>query len=351
MPAKKGMKKSGRKPRAPKPKRKVVQTVTTKVTRRPRQQPRGTSSRTVSTTAPAGVSTNRRMTLSYSSGMVGGRSSLKISACVPLCEVGNDAFNNGLFIQHSTTAFYASTAQLDPTAIPNTLSASATTPIPVAASNWISPHVPLLSVAFDRYRITGLTFHYEPQSTTTVADRLVFAWTDDPVHPFLSPFSGLVPPQLDLLVTQDSMAFAPWKPWSLQLPVSSEPKYLYQPDSSGPSVSDRFSAFGCFSCVGSAAPSSQILYGILYASVQMEFFDPVPIVAAPVLSNFLSHRARFRKPESKEEKKEDSLSIRSLRSVDRGEMEFSTLPPSPQSRVPPSNLGNVPPTPKVPSRK
>jgi len=289
--------------------------------------------------------------------MIGGRSSLKVTACIPLCEIGNDPYNNGLYIQNSTAAFYASTAELDPTAIPNALSATATSPVQTQNSTWISPHIPLLSVAFDRYRISGLTFHYEPQSTTTVADRMVFAWTDDPIHPFLSPYaSPTVPPQLDLLVTQDSMAFAPWKPWSLQLPVSTEPKYMYQPNAtSAASIVDRFSSFGAFNCVGSAAPTVSTLYGILYASVQMEFFDPVPIVAAPVLSAFLSHRSRFRKPESKEEKKSEFPPI-SARSYERVEMDFSSLSPSPQNRVPPrrdapSILGDVPPTPKVPSRK
>jgi hypothetical protein len=224
------------------------------------------------------------MSYSYSQVSVQGRPALRVRCCVPLCEIGNDAYNNGLYLQ-ATVAGTATVANLNPYEIASWVQNGAT--ITAGSANWISPHMPLMAIAFDRYVAQSLTFHYEPQSTATLEDRLVFAWTDDPSHPFLSTYGSLdvasaTPSQLQLLVTQDSIAFMPWKSWSLTVPVAKDPRFMYAEVVSGVenTTLSRFSDFGAFSCVGSAAPTVPILYGILYAEMAIDLFDPVPIVAA-----------------------------------------------------------------------
>jgi hypothetical protein len=203
---------------------------------------------------------------------------------VPFAEIGNDTHNNGLLLQGAGTAaaFTASVCDLTPYDITQAVSNGSS--ISVAAGTWISPHVPLLALAFDRYAVSSVEWHYEPQATATVSDRLVFAWTDDPSHPFLSAqgaaAASATPSQLDLLVTKDSVAFMPWRDWSMKVPVARDARFMY--DMAGATVQgqfERFFSFGSCSCVGSAAPSA-IIYGVLYVSIVVDLFDPVPIVTS-----------------------------------------------------------------------
>jgi len=290
------------------------------------------------------------MSVNYSSVKVGSSAGLRVSACVPICEVGNySKTNSGLFVQGAGTspAFFTPVCTALPyemiaysgntvpmfasTTAGSTMSSSAPivsglakrapgTPGPLAA-NWISPHVPLIALAFDRYRVAGLTFHYEPQATSTVADRLVFAWTDDPQHPFLSTagamFQGSGPSQLQQLVTQDSVAFMPWKQWSLTVPVSPDPRFMYsegaETSDAENTTQDRFFSFGSLSCVNSATGGDSTLYGILYASIVIDLFDPVPIVSSVASLVEELHRVRknARNKRKSIEKKED-LSVCTL---------------------------------------
>jgi hypothetical protein len=207
-------------------------------------------------------------------------------------------------LQTSTsTSSSAAVATLSPYELPLAQQTLTPTTSTAFTGHWISPHIPLLAVAFDRYRMHSLAFHYEPQSTTVVDDRLVFAWTDDPSHPFLAPssVSGPTPSQLEQLVTQDSVAFAPWKSWTLTVPVAKDPRFLYQTDLTASGI--RLADIGSFSCVGSAAPTTPIQYGILYADFCIEFFDPVPIVQDVTV--FTLARKRPSRRQVVEEKKED----------------------------------------------
>jgi hypothetical protein len=253
--------------------------------------------------APLAVSRSGRSQIAYSAVSVAGMAGMRVSATVPICEIGNDAFNNGLFVQGSGTnaAQSSTTCSLAPYEMVSTQNA---TSVPnFFLSNWISPHVPLLAVAFDRYRAVSLQFHYEPQSAATVADRLVFAWTDDPGHPFLSTAGSFIadatPTQLQLLVTKDSVAFMPWKDWSLTVPVATDMRFLNLPSAdlgSGDldldTAESRLALFGSMSCVGSAAPSTAIQYGVLYATLVLDLFDPVPIVSSvnALLVSIAGHR-------------------------------------------------------------
>jgi hypothetical protein len=303
------------------------------------------------------------MSVKYSAAVVGGRSALRVSTSVPLCEIGNDAIsqNNGLFLQNSTGAFYASTASLSPYQIPFAvqLETSTTTKL-VPGSTWISPHVPLLALAFDRYCMESLEFQYEPQATSTFNDRLVFAWTDDPSHPFLAPgvTSGVAnfpPTQLETLVTEDSVAFMPWKPWKLRVPVGKDERFLFNSDSESPlnagATTTRFSEFGAINCVCSVPQTTAQVYGILYANYTLCLFDPVPLVSTITLPSALTNRRESRnvrrRDESKEVKRDlpvdpiplirtDGLSIGS------SDSDFHVITPRlPPSRPPSSSQSSV----------
>jgi hypothetical protein len=166
-----------------------------------------------------------------------------------------------------------------------------------------------------------LEFIYEPQSTAVLSDRLVFAWTDDPGHPFLGVGQTAQPSQLSLLVTKDSVAFMPWKPWSLRVPVSKDMRFLFNDRTSTEySEGARFADFGVMNCVGSAAPVTTVQYGILYVKLKMHLIDPVPIIQSvkTLVSSLHELRKTFSeasrskriKPDSKEEQKSsDQLTV------------------------------------------
>jgi len=230
-------------------------------------------------------------------------SGLRVTACVPIAEIGNDSKNNGFYLQPAGTnsAFTATVCDVNPYELPVTATNAST--VTNAKASWISPHVPLLSLAFDRYRMQSLAFHYEPQSTATTADRMVFAWTDDPNHPFLSAsatlFTDTTPTQLQQLVTKDSQAFMPWKEWSMSVPVARDLRFMYNEDDTGSEVElatfTRFSSFGSMSCTGSSAPGTAAIYGVLYATLVLDLLDPVPIVSATEVVSLISSVHRHRR--------------------------------------------------------
>jgi len=262
-------------------------------------------------TAPYAVSTSLRPSVSYTSSVVDGRPALRVTACQPLCQIGNDAHNNGLYLAGAGTFPATSTvASLSMYSIPESVYATSSVPAEVTNLAWISPHIPLMAQAFDRYRVHDLEFIYEPQASATNGDRMVFAWTDDPQHPFLSTATlAIVPNQLQQLVTPDSVAFMPWKPWRLRVPVARDSRFMY--DSTTTAVDPqtaRFSQFGCMSCVGSLAPSMTTQYGILYIRITADLFDPVPIVTGAALFGGPSLRKRPVKEEC-DEKKTDALPV------------------------------------------
>jgi len=226
--------------------------------------------------------------------MVGNREALRVSTCVPICEIGNDgSYGNGFLTQGAGTsgAVYSAVCDVTPYNLSSVVTAgSGSTAVGTTVGSWISPHLPLMALAFDRYRMESVEFIYEPQAAATTDDRLVFAWTDDPAHPFLSApginlVTALVPSQLNQLVTKDSVAFMPWKQWSLRVPVARDERFMYDTspldDSKYPAIDTgtaRLYSFGSMSCRASAAPASAKTYGVLYCRIVIDLFDPVPIV-------------------------------------------------------------------------
>lgn len=334
--------------------------------RPPRGKKTGFSSGSSSDSAPLAVSRNKRATVSYSTVSNKGRNAMRVHSCVPLCEIGNDPFLNGFYIQSPAGAGPALAANLNPYEMP--LAAQAITGPSIASfqGSWISPHIPLLALAFDRYAVVSLEFCYEPQSTATTADRLVFAWTDDPSHPFLSADSmvesSTVPSQLELLVTQDSVAFMPWKSWTLRVPVSTDERFMY-PVLSTPSA--RFSDFGCMTCVASATVTEAVQYGILYCSMVIDFLDPVPIVQSvnALLTSLHEQRQKHHKRTAREKRlvppsdTKDSSTESKLPLLFNEPEDDSVLLPVPLVRTGPASRDLSPllppnvPTSKTPSRK
>jgi hypothetical protein len=178
---------------------------------------------------------------------------------------------------------------------------------------YISPVFKNLSANFVRYRVRRLMFHYTPQSTTTVNGRAVFAFADDPVHPIIVPglessssstpsgvMLGGVPSQESLLALGDSMAFAPWLPWSLDVSDRVKQNELYidggfgwQPAGTAPtpvepylvtSVSGFTAAlrqwgFGSIGIATSTTESTAFEAGVLWMELEVELIEFCPIVS------------------------------------------------------------------------
>lgn len=152
---------------------------------------------------------------------------------------------------------------------------------------FISPALDLFSSAFVRYRVVGLKFCYEPQSPTTKAQRCVFAYANDPIHPLI------LEPQTTtstekLLALEDSIAFAPWLPWTLDCSRSCNTDLLYCSQSAVAStgatadptnITDlRFTSFGSVACaVDNRNMDEPEVFGVVYIEMGIELFELNPV--------------------------------------------------------------------------
>jgi hypothetical protein len=166
--------------------------------------------------------------------------------------------------------------------------------------DYLSPIFKLIATAFVRYRVLQLKFIYEPQSATDIKDRLIFAYANDPLHPMIRQ-SESTATQANLLALSDSVAFAPWRSWSLD--VSSEVKQdlLYTYDqASTQTTDDRFHFFGAMGCLASVNPTTATVspvYGILYAKLQFELVEFCPLIEGFTASTFKKlERSGYQKP-------------------------------------------------------
>lgn len=165
--------------------------------------------------------------------------------------------------------FQAAAMRLSPTAPYSRLNA---TLFPV---KFTSPVWDLIGSAFTRYRVKKLSFHYEPQSSAVAGERMVFAFAADPEHPILSK-NDLV--QRELLALADSVAFMPWKEWSMDVSHRLERDRLFYTfvEPFGEAV-DRFSTFGIISCMTDAQSATSREAGVLYMESEIEFVQFCPI--------------------------------------------------------------------------
>jgi hypothetical protein len=228
------------------------------------------------TNAPVAVSDDLQQYVRFSSGRKD--SSLRMEACVPLYQITGNSYASSTLakggLKDNGTGNWP---YIRLSSVGGISGISADTERP-----YISPIFELIATAFVRYKIEKLTFVYEPQSATTVQDRLVFSYANDPSHPLITNVSTASANQENLLALSDSVAFAPWRSWSLD--VSSEVKQdlLYTYNQSTTSVTDnRFTMFGSIGCVASVEPTTDTtapVYGILYAKIVFEFIEFCPLI-------------------------------------------------------------------------
>jgi hypothetical protein len=164
---------------------------------------------------------------------------------------------------------------------------AANTDVTLVRCNMISPALDLFASAFVRYRITGLKFTYEPQAPTTRVERCVFAYANDPVHPLiLEPQTTISTERL--LALEDSIAFAPWLPWSLDCSRTCNRDLLYCSQTTYETTSTRNNPysitdtrFTCFGGVACAVDNRNLeddqVFGVVYIEMGIELFELNPI--------------------------------------------------------------------------
>jgi hypothetical protein len=223
-----------------------------------------------------------------------------MTACVPLTQIGGSSYHSStLTIGGFKSPTYATNSSFPYFTLSSTqlnyVESSSDTVV-----DYLSPIFKLIATSFVRYRVLKLKFIYEPQSATDIKDRLVFAYANDPAHPMVQQ-SNLTATQANLLALSDSVAFAPWRSWSLD--VSSEVKqdllYTYNQTTTS-TLDNRFNMFGAMGCVPSLQPTSEtvgVVYGILYAQIQFEFIEFCPLIQGFTASTYRElNRAGYQKP-------------------------------------------------------
>ncbi len=232
--------------------------------------------------APIAVSDDLQQYVRFSAGGRDGR--LCVDACIPLYQInsnyhdGTNLIKGGLSLSPTNSFPYAAL-----TAVGGFYGGGGSD----VDKDYISPIFNFLGSTFVRYRTSRCEFIYEPQSTTTVADRLVFAFANDPEHPKIKSTPAAAS-QSNFLALQDSVAFAPWRAWSLDVSQIVNPNgeyYTYNQDSTT-ELDNRFLAFGAIGCLASVEPSSttaMTIYGILYARIKFEYYELCPIASSTSL--------------------------------------------------------------------
>lgn len=251
-----------------------------------------------STTAPIAVSNDIQQQIRFGAGKTPG--SLRVSATIPIFQV-----SSGM-----TATFLPYAGGLCSVTDPTTSSPPATSvqlgcgqgvrTNDMLSYPYLSPALGLISDAFVRYRVEKLVFTYEPQAPSTVNDRVVFAYTEDPRHPLMYTKSFAYSDQLTtgkLLALGDSIAFAPWESWSMDVSRSAKQDLLYvamvatAPDGFAKMLAtERFFSFGSIGCVTSNLTGTGfVIYGILYMSIVFDLIEFCPIVQSNVVPIGDSH--------------------------------------------------------------
>jgi hypothetical protein len=150
-----------------------------------------------------------------------------------------------------------------------------------AFNGYLSPIFDLIGSAFVKYRVRKLIFHYEPQASATDGQRMVFAFAADPLHPVL--WNSTLPDQNDLLALADSIAFMPWRGWSMNVSSKVSKNEFYTFSDASTTVTEfveRFSDFGVISCLtDSVNQASDLAGGVLYMETEIELMEFCPITA------------------------------------------------------------------------
>lgn len=251
------------------------------------------SARTPMGGAPVAISEDLQQFTRFSGS---NRDNLRMHTCAAIAQIAREVADAGVgaaIVTPSSTDGFVS-MQLNLTQ-PSALSAIGGK----VNVEYVSPVFDLIASAFVRYKITSLKFHYEPQSSATTGERLVFSFADDPMHPIL--WNSTVPSQARLLALSDSVAFAPWRSWSMDVTHRVRDQLFYtftDPSTSVASFAERFSDFGVISCLTSQGDGgSTVPCGVLYMETVVELVEFCPIsVISPASASFLMGRARGAPP-------------------------------------------------------
>jgi hypothetical protein len=208
----------------------------------------------------------------------GSGDTLNISGLIAVANIGHTA-TAGTFVGFVDGLGQAGGAiRLSPTN-PATLNSGGA----AAVGGFVSQALDLLGSAFTRYKAKKLKFHYRPQSGTNSTQQLVFAFAADPVHPLIGAASTVVTAQ-GLESLADSIPFAPWAPWDMDVSSKLDPvPWLYTDsnsiaDGATPSETSRFDSFGSIGCFAATASTTTAAnYGVLYMSFDMDFKEFCPI--------------------------------------------------------------------------
>jgi hypothetical protein len=230
-------------------------------------------------TAPIAVSDDLQQFVRF--GQADNDASLRVHMCVPLYNINSNYFSGSLI----RGGLSLSPTDSFPYVALNDLTGAYAGGGSDTAKAYINRVMGDIGSAFVRYAVEKCVFYYEPQSPTTVSDRLVFAFAADPEHPNIKTTPGSAS-QSKLLSLSDSVAFAPWRAW--QLDVTSALKkadkdllYSYNQDNS--ELDNRFTFFGSIGCIPSLEPAvttAMTVYGILYAELIIDFYELDPVNSA-----------------------------------------------------------------------
>lgn len=237
--------------------------------------------------APAGVSQDLQQFTRFKPGSTEG--SLVIQSCAAIARLvrvppvaGGPGFGD-------VSSQYNS-VQLNLTDPAGLLPAGTKTPF-----TYMTPIFDLIGSAFVRYRMKKLIFHYEPQSSATTTEQMVFAFANDPLHPVL--WNSTIPTPAALLSVADSIAFAPWRAWSMNVSKKVADNWLYTFSDTSTTVAEfveRFSDFGVMSCVTNSAAGTTAYSGVLYAEMEFELKEFCPIsVTRPSALRALASKVDF----------------------------------------------------------
>jgi len=165
------------------------------------------------------------------------------------------------------------------------------------AVSMISPQWDLIASCFTKYRLTKVKFHYYPQSSTASTSRMVFAYASDPNHPNI--YGATTQAQLEIV--EDSIPFAPWSTWSMDVSskINRDWRFTYDAlasavQTSASSYIERFASFGAIGCISSTTVLAT--YGLLYLELGIEFCEFCPITTTrPALLDALHSRITVEK--------------------------------------------------------
>lgn len=296
-----------------------------KRTRAPRKKNQGSGWQSADS-IPSGVSESMKQSFTW-----GGKPTKRMELRLAAYEIGAGASTTDGLRGISGVASQTSNVRLGLTTQAGYRAAGTNT-----TNEFLSPALDLEASSFTRFRCKRLRFQYCPQSGTNTTQRMVFAYANDPDHPLIN---TAVPSQAQLESVSDSIPFAPWKPWTLDVSSSlDKTSWLYTYDgapSAGVTtdIVDRFNTIGVIGCMASAngTVTTGDVFGVLYIIADLEFKEFCPIsVTRPALLRLLGEKLIFhaRKREAQRERQNTDLSV--LFSADDDDDSSSTSKPEPE---------------------